>query len=440
MIDGRTVQTVHGAIGAESEFPEGDAVAKRYGYGVTCAVPLMREGEAIGAIAIRRISPELLNENQIAVIRSFASQAAIAIGNVYLFNKTVRLLKETEQRNSELAVINTIQQAVGSALDFQSIVDVVGDKLREVFATGDMGIFWWDEETRLSSSLYGYEHGVRLHFPPQVVKPDSVVARFYRERKVRLVNSQAEQAALGLDTIPGTDQSRSVVTVPMMAGERIFGALQLENHERDNAFGPAEVRLLETITASMAVALLNAKSYEAERQRAAELAIVNSVQAGLASKLDMQAIYDLVGDKIREIFSAQGVGIGVYDPATGLVTIPYLIERGRRIDAGGPRAPAERGFGPHVRRTGQTLIINTGMAERMAEFGEVTQQGETPKSALWVPLRVAEQSRGAITVQDLDRENAFTEADARLLETLAASMSVALENARLFDETQRLVK
>ncbi len=281
---------------------------------------------------------------------------------------------------------------------------------------------------------------MRLHIPPRVVEPDGVVARFYRERKVRLVNSQAEQAALGLDTIPGTDQARSIVTVPMMAGERIFGAVQLENHERDNAFGPAEVRLLETITASMAVALLNAKSYEAERQRAAELAIVNSVQAGLASKLDMQAIYDLVGDKIREIFSAQVVGIGVYDPATGLVTIPYLIERGRRIDAGGPRASAERGFAPHVRRTGQTLIINTGMAERMAEFGEVTQQGETPKSALWVPLRVAEQSRGAITVQDLDRENAFTEADARLLETLAASMSVALENARLFDETQRLLK
>ena len=232
------------------------------------------------------------------------------------------------------------------ALDFQAIVDVVGDKLREVFATGDMGICWWDEETRLNSHLYGYEHGVRLHIPPRVVEPDSVVARFYRERKVRLVNSQAEQAALGLTTIPGTDQARSIVTVPMMAGERIFGALQLEDHERDNAFGPAEVRLLETITASMAVALLNAKSYEAERQRAAELAIVNSVQAGLASKLDMQAIYDLVGDKIREIFSAQGVGIGVYDPATGLVTIPYLIERGRRIDAGDRGRPPSGALPP----------------------------------------------------------------------------------------------
>ena len=113
-------------------------MAKRYGYRVTCAVPLMREGEAIGAIAIRRISSELLNESQIAVIQSFARQAAIAIGNVRLFDQTVRLLKETEQRNAELGVIASVQQGMAAELNLQAIVDLVGDKLREVFNTGDM--------------------------------------------------------------------------------------------------------------------------------------------------------------------------------------------------------------------------------------------------------------------------------------------------------------
>ena len=96
----------------------------------------------------------------------------------------------------------------------------------------------------------------------------------------------------------------------MMAGERIFGAVTLENHERDNAFGPAEVRLLETVTASMAVALLNAKSYEAERQRAAELAIDQQRAGGLAGELEPAGVSTtLVGEKIREIFDAQSVGI-----------------------------------------------------------------------------------------------------------------------------------
>ncbi len=249
------------------------------------------------------------------------------------------------------------------------------------------------------------------------------------------------QKSLGIDRreLGGPTVDQSFVYAPLVTGNDAIGLICI-GKEPPHAFAPSDVSLIATVAASLSVALQNAQSFAAERDRAAELAIVNSVQAGLASKLDMQAIYDLVGDKIREIFSAQGVGIGVYDPATGLVTVPYVIERGRRIDAGGPRAPAERGFAPHVRRTGQTLIINTGMAERMAEFGEVTRHGETPKSSLWVPLRVAGQPRGVITLQDLDHENAFTEADARLLETLAASMSVALENARLFDETQRLLK
>ena len=217
----------------------------------------------------------------------------------------------------ELAIINSIQQAVGAALDFQAIVDTVGDKLREVFATGDMTIRWWDEGTRLDTRLYCYEHGVRLQIPPRVVEPDGLVARFYRERKVWLFNSQAEQAALGITALPGTDQARSIVSVPMMAGERIFGAVMLEDHERDNAFGPAEVRLLETITASMAVALLNARSYEAERQRAAELAVISAVQQALAGELSIQGVYDAVGDKLSEVFRRSSVGIRTYDAGDG---------------------------------------------------------------------------------------------------------------------------
>ena len=69
----------------------------------------------------------------------------VALENARLFDETQRLLKETEQRNAELAVINSIQQGIAAELDFQAIVDLVGDKLREVFGTGDIGIRWRDE-------------------------------------------------------------------------------------------------------------------------------------------------------------------------------------------------------------------------------------------------------------------------------------------------------
>src|SRR5512143_1095482 len=95
-------------------------------------------------------------------------------------------------------------------------------------------------------------------------------------------------------------------------------------------------------------------------QREAELAIINSVQAGLASKLDMQSIYDLVGDKIHAVFfDAQVVDILTYDPATELLNPQYVIERGIRYDV---KPWPVRGFRMHVISTGQPLLINKDVA------------------------------------------------------------------------------
>ena len=53
------------------------------------------------------------------------------------------------------------------------------------------------------------------------------------------------------------------------------------------------------------------------------------MQAALAAELDPQAIYEVVGDKIEEVYDAQAVSISTYDEATGLLDFPYLVERGR---------------------------------------------------------------------------------------------------------------
>jgi GAF domain-containing protein len=76
--------------------------------------------------------------------------------------------------------------------------------------------------------------------------------------------------------------------------------------------------------------------------------------------------------------------------------------------------------------------------ERSAEVGQpAVIQGEPPRSEVFVPLLVGGQSTGVISLQNLDREHAFSENDVRLITTLAGTLSVALENARLFEETGR---
>ncbi len=174
-------------------------------------------------------------------------------------------------------------------------------------------------------------------------------------------------------------------------------------------------------------------------QRAVEFALINSVQEGLSSKYEMQAIYDLVGDKLRDTFNAQVVMISQYDSQTNKIYHHYAIERGQHLQIPGwSPIDASRSI---VVQTKKPLMINTDEIIALLETAKmkVVPGTEVPRTWLGVPLLVGNEARGIVSLQNLDIENAYTQSDINLLTTLTNSMSQSLENARLFNETQRLL-
>lgn len=172
---------------------------------------------------------------------------------------------------------------------------------------------------------------------------------------------------------------------------------------------------------------------QANSQLETELAIINSIQQGLASRLEVQEIYDLLGEKIRRIFNAQVVMISTYDPVTHTVMHRYAIERGVRVYNPGPHPPG--GFRSKIIETCQPVLVNTNVAAEAERLGQPTLPGTiTPKSWLGVPTFIGDQVTGILSLQNVEQENAFRGSDLRLLKTLAASMSLALENARLWEQ------
>ncbi|HEX6138438.1 MAG TPA: GAF domain-containing protein [Casimicrobiaceae bacterium] len=348
------------------------------------------------------------------------------------------------QREAELALINSIQRGLAARLDFQAIIDLVGDKLRDVLHTGDIGIRWFDDKQKLIHYLYEYEHGERLPPVPPAAPRAVSWERLTANREPRVMNTRAESAAIG--TLPGTDTAKSGVIVPIIGSDRVIGTIVVENHEREHAFGESDVRLLTTVGSSMGVALENARLfdetqrlYKESEQRAAELAVINSVQQGLAAELDFQAIIDLVGDKIAQIFAAPNMSIALHDPATRVVSMPYFIEHGQRFDV--PSQPMGGvGLTAHVIRTRKPLLILRDFLARSAALGS-TQIGDPDAplvdgSYLGVPILKGDDALGVVALY-ADRTDAFVDSDVHLLTTLANALSVALENARLFDEIQR---
>jgi GAF domain-containing protein len=412
-------------------------------------VPLVVGGHVHGVLALENMEREhAFSESDVRLLDTLASSMSVALENARLFDETQRLLKETEQRAAELAVINSVQAALAAKMDMQDIYDVVGDKIREIFDAQVVSLTMYDDATDILQSIYLVENGERVGVSNARIASFGFRRHVINTRHSLVINTDMDRLSREYDNpVYVGGNVKSGIFVPMIAGQRVIGVISLQNLERENAFTESNVHLLETLTNSMSVALENARLFdETQRllketeQRAAELAVINSVQAALAAKLDMQDIYDVVGDKIREIFNAQSSSIMIYDWQRNLECFPFMIEKGKRL-VQEPIPHDENGFGPLVMRTHQPLLINQDMEKRMAEVGSyLIGSEEMPKAAIYVPLVVANEATGAVYVGNVDHENVFTESDVRLLQTLANAMSISLENARLFDETQRLLR
>src|SRR5262249_50721185 len=172
-----------------------------------------------------------------------------------------------------------------------------------------------------------------------------------REPLLIAENVLAEAERYGSTVVAG-EMAKSVLFVPLVTGGKATGLISLQNIEREHTVGESHQHPLETLAGSLSVALENARLVHETRQRNAELALINSVQEAIAGELDQQAIYDAVGDRIQEIFDAQAVSIFTLDDATGLMQVPYMIERGERQQVE-PLPPA--GFSKHVVETREPL-------------------------------------------------------------------------------------
>ena len=120
-------------------------------------VPLRVGSEVRGLIQLSNVFREhAYGEGEVRLLETLAASMSAALENARLFDETQRLLKETEARNAELAVINSIQQGVTASLEFDAIVDLVGDRLVQLLPGTDLAIWWHDRERNEFFNLYSY--------------------------------------------------------------------------------------------------------------------------------------------------------------------------------------------------------------------------------------------------------------------------------------------
>jgi GAF domain-containing protein len=390
-------------------------------------VPLIVSDKVTGCLSLQSLDREhAFAESDVQLLSTLANSISIALENARLFN-------ETEQRNAELAVINSVQEGLVAEMDMQGIYDLVGDKIRELFDAQVTMIAVFDHENHMEDFKYFFEAGERFYPEPRGY--NKIREQLIDHKKLILINEDVGSHIT--NAVPGTAFPKSMVFVPLVTKETVFGYVSLQNIDHEFAFSDYDVRLLGTLANSMSVALENARLFSETEQRNAELAVINSVQEGLVAEMNMQGIYELVGNRIFEVVNTQTLVIRTFSDDNELEHWEFVVEKGERIFAEPrPLIWANK----HLLKTKAPLIINENYSETANKYGGTgVSKGLPPKSGIFVPMIVGDKVMGSISLQNVERENAFTDSDVRLLTTLTNSMSVALENARLFNETTRLL-
>lgn len=242
-------------------------------------------------------------------------------------------------------------------------------------------------------------------------------------------------------------QRLSRIIAPLIAQNQIVGYIYADMDSLYGSFTEVDSDMLGMLANQAAVTLDNvnwAQGLEQKveertaelRARVDELAILNSVQAGLASQLDVSAIYELIGEQLRSLFDSQAISIVSFDVERDVRHYHYILEQGQRLEVADAPIPL---MSKYIIQQKQPLLINDHFKERLAEIGlkSNTLPGTKPtQSLLRMPILVDGEVKGVIGLDNIDRENAFTDTDVRLLTTLASSMSVALEKARLYQQAE----
>ena len=298
-------------------------------------------------------------------------------------------LQLVDQQNAELSIINSVQEAIVSEIDLQGIYDLVGDKIRDLFNAQVVGINTFNISKNIEHFNYLYEDGKRIFPKPR--KLDKIRMQLIKAKKMILIDENlsekvAEITGVPAKAIPGTKLPKSLILVPMIVRGEVRGYVGLQNLDIEHAFKDSEIRLINTLTNSMSVAIESASLFNETEQRSAELAVINSVQEGLVAEMDLQGIYDLVGNKIKELFDSQVTVIATFNHEKDIEIFNYVFEDGKRFY---PEPRVFNNFRKHLIKTQKLIHIEENAAKVFKEFDikiKAAPGTREPKTMLYVPL------------------------------------------------------
>jgi len=225
---------------------------------------------------------------------------------------------------------------------------------------------------------------------------------------------------------------RSLLVIPLVAQDRVIGALAFATIDQVRRFDESEVSLARLMSSQLAAAITAFRTIEEAEHRKAELATLNDIAAAVNSLLDPHDIYLLVMEKINQFFQVDAGSLLMLDSETEELVFVITLERGQEKLVG-MRVPPGVGIVGDVARTQQYAIVHDPARDPRFYRDVSDGIGYDVHSILCVPIVVKGRTIGVIELLN-KRTGYFTEEEAIRLTRMATTIGIALENARLFQQ------
>jgi GAF domain-containing protein/ligand-binding sensor domain-containing protein len=388
-------------------------------------LPIKLNNEVFGLFNVSFEDSHAFGLDERRLFEALAQRAAQAIENARLF--------DAEQRRAEqFRVIGEVGHHITSILDVDRLLEEIVQVIRSAFGYYVVGIALVEGDELVVKSSVGVPWQAEDIPVLRVGVGGEGVMGWVAATGQPLLVPDVSQEPRYLAWPAGT-KTRSELAVPLKIKSQVIGVLNVESDELD-VFDESDLMLLQALANQAAVAIENARLFEAEQRRAEQFRVISDVGSQITSIMAVDEMLLQMAQLIQESFDYYHVGFGLIETDE----VVYRVGAGALCDDSGFAFKPARlkvgseGLSGWVASTGQPLMV----PDVHGDPRYLLMRGAQTRSELVVPIMVKGNVIGVLDAQS-DRLNAFDEMDLRVLQALAHQAGAAIENTQLYEQAQQ---
>jgi GAF domain-containing protein len=426
------------------------ALAETASYRGLLGVPMLHRGRPIGVISVARPAAGPFSDTQIALLRTFADQAVIAIENVRLFTELESSNRELRVALEQQTATSDLLKVIGrSTFDLQPVFETLVENARRLCEAERAFVHRFDGQLLRVVATHNVTPALRefVEQNPFPLGRNTVMAWAGLERRtIHIHDVQADPEITYQGNV--IERVRTALAVPMLRASEVLGVIMVYRHEV-RPFTDSQISLLETFADQAAIAIENARLLNELQARTqdltrsvGELTALGEVGRALSSTLDLGTVLQTIVLRANELAGTAGCTIWEYDEGR----TEFRLRASDYPDE--DDAAALKGVG-RVTTIRKGLGVTTEVFERRqpVQISDIAVEGaeENPmrrqlieaghRALLAVPLLSEDEVIGVLAVTR-KAPGEFESETVRLLSTFATQSALAIQNARLFLEIE----